>query len=179
MFLNMTPHAKNSYVGRSLMAGFAVVALSACTSTAPAPEPAAPSVTATSASSTHLNPPPSQTDSASSESTSSSNHPLAEQTFSADSIKVLEHKIIDDPTAKNLQVKVHAPENTSFLSGTDKAPCEASVIGLPPAAPSSSAKASVPKVTYLLRCQDQKPTTELTASISYGDFDYSFVVPLK
>lgn len=105
--------------------------------------------------------------------------PPAEPTFSADSIKVLDHKVVDDPTGRNLQVKAQAPENTSFFSGTGKDPCESSAIGAPSAAPSSSAATSVPQMTYLLRCQDQNPTTDLTASIGYGDFDYSFLVPLK
>lgn len=175
----MKPRTKNYFVVRSLIAGLAIAALSACTATTPTPEPIVPSAAAASATSSQLGPSETQTATESSDSTSFGSPSPAEPTFSADLIKILEHKIIDDPTAKNLQVKIQAPENTSFFSGTDKAPCESSVIDSPSAAPSSSAATSVPKVTYLLRCQDQNPTTELTASISYGDFDYSFVVPLK
>ena len=158
MFLGMAPHAKSSYVVRSLMAGLAVVALSACTSTAPAPEPTGPSADGDFCKQllTSARPRP-QTSAASSESTSSGSQSPAETTFSADSIKVLEHKIIDDPMAKNLQVKVQAPENTSFFSGTDKAPCEASVIDLPSAAPSSSAATSVPKADLLAALPGPKP----------------------
>ena len=103
----------------------------------------------------------------------------AEPTFSADSIKILVHKVVDDSTGRNLHVKAQAPENTSFFSGTGKDPCESSAIGEPSAAPSSSAAASVPQMIYLLRCQDQNRTTELSVSIGYGGFDYSFVVPLR
>ena len=101
----------------------------------------------------------------------------AEPTFSADCIEVVAHKIVDDPTGRNLQVKAQAPENTSFFSGTGKEPCESSAVGEPSAALSISAEAFVPQMTYSLRCQDQNRTTERTASIGYLDFDYALVAP--
>lgn len=179
MFLEMPPPAKGSHVARSLMAGLCIVALSACTSTAP--EPAAPSLTTTAAGSSPPSPSRPHTSSAAPDPTSSGVRSPAEPTFSAASIKVLEHTVVDDPTGRNLQVKAQAPENTRFFSGTGKDPCESSTVAVPPAntAPSSAADPAVPQVTYVLRCQDQNPTTELTASIGYGDFDYSFVVPLR
>lgn len=170
---------KRSSVLRSLVAGFAVVALSACTSTTPAPESSAPTEAVTSSSSSHASQTPTQTSSTTSASTSSDNQASAEPDFTTNSIKILEHKTIKDPTGKNLQIKVKAPENTSFFSGTAKAPCEASVIDTATAGPGSSISPSDPNVTYLLRCQDENPTKELTTSTKHDDFDFSFVTPLK
>lgn len=178
MFLDRESLTKGSLVFRYLMAGFAVVALSACTSTAPAPESSTPTAAA-AASSSPVSPPPTRTSPASSDSTIPGNQSSAAPTFSAHAIKVLEHKIVEDPTGKNVQIKVEAPENTSFLSGTAEAPCEASIIDTASAAPGNSIAASDPSVTYLLRCQDENPTKELTVSTKYDGFYFSFEIPLK
>lgn len=170
---------KRASVLRSIVVGFAAVALSACTSTTPAPESNAPTAAVTSASGSQASPAPTQTSSTTSASTGSDNQASAEPDFTANSIKILEHKTIEDPTGKDLQIKVKAPEKTSFFSGAAKAPCEASVIDTATAAPGSSISPSDPSVTYLLRCQDDNPTKELTTSIEHNDFHISFVTPLK
>lgn len=171
--------AKNSFAIQSLIAGLAIVALSACTTTAPTPAPTVASATANSANSTQLLPSQTPTGTTASEPTSSGSTSPTDPEFSADSIKILEHKIIDDPTAKNLQVKVQAPKNTTFFTGAQKAVCESEIVDAPPITPSKSGADSESRVTYLLRCQDQNPTTELTASIEFRDFHSEFVVPLK
>lgn len=182
-FQDREAHMKRSSVLRSLsvVAGVAVVSLSACTTTTttPAPESSAPTSAATSSSSSQASPTPTQNSPVSSDSTSLGSQPSASPDFSADSFKVLEHKIIDDPTGKNLQIKVEAPANTSFFSGTSKAPCEAKVIDTVSAAPGSSISPSDPSVTYLLRCQDENPTKLLTVSTKYSEFDHSFEIALK
>lgn len=175
----MQHRAKNSVVLGSFLAGLAIIALSACTSTLPAPAPTVTKPLETGANNVPLrqSQTPSHTQAAA--STRASPRSSGELTFSANSIKILDHKIVDDPTGKNLQVTVRAPRNTSFFSGNDEAACEANAIEPTSAVPSDSGDDAEPRVTYELQCQDLKPTTVITANISYGDFDYGFVVPLK
>lgn len=175
----MKHRAKNSVVLGSLLAGLAIIALSACTSTPPPPEPTGTKPLETGANSVPLSQSQTPPHTQAAASTRSSPRSSAELTFSANSIKILDHKIVDDPTGKNLQVKVRAPRNTSFFSGTDEAACEANVIEPTSAVPSDSGDDVEPRVTYKLQCQDLMPTTVITANISYGAFEYGFVVPLK
>jgi hypothetical protein len=175
----MKHRAKNSVVLGSLLSGLAIIALCACTSTPPSPEPTVTKPLETGANSVPLSQSQTPSHTPAAASTRSSPRSSGELTFSANSIKIIDHKIVDDPTDKNLQVKVRAPRNTSFFSGTDEAACKADVIEPTSGVPSDSGDDAEPRVTYELQCQDLKPTTAITANISYGDFVYEFVVPLK